>query len=607
MRKKNRNIIAGVILVVAILIILVSFGAFKLPFSVINSGFSTLSLSSINVNSNDPVLGGQTWFLTVSQNGASQSAYVDNSAVLKDDTTGATSNPMTISLTLNKNYASYNIFNQGVPIRHLEYTTTSYTAINLLTGTSGCNTAVWNNYQIFQQVSYCFNYVTDGYYGTIGQANQVFQSTVNVQGSGGSDSCTISNTGANTCYSQAGNLYASWVGSLVSGASAPDPSSQGIVAVYNTATGGWKTANQNSYQTYSQQNINSCITSGGTNCFNQYNNYESAFMNGYSFTSTGGNVAYTQGTQNSGQVILNLPQQFNFPVITMGIKASMVGINILSGKPKILSATPQVFQTGQTGTIQATVENVGTATGSFNVGATCTNGFSQTGNSLTISSLAPNSQNTVYIPITANVVSGTNEGTCTVTATDISNSLNSDTKTVSVSANAIIICTNGQISTNGNLIQQCTNNVWVTIKSCNPANETAQLTGSGASCVPKNSPGTCGFLGVGCLWNSIFGSGGFFDNLFSGIGNFFSIVKLIASILAGIFAFVFSLDLFNKISFVKNHKWLLWIISLIIGLLFFWLVTTVFWIGVILFVVYLIFKSIIGATPIGQAFKLLKK
>ena len=573
-----------------------------IPLSVVSQGFSTLSLSSISTTSNDPTLGGQTWFLTVSQNGASQTAYIDNSATLKDDQTGATSNPTTISISLDKNYLTYPIQSQGIYIKTISYTTTTWNPFGSL---GGCNPTVWNNYVVSGGIPYvskvwCYNFSNVGIYGTLGNANQNFQSTISVQGSGGSDSCTISNTGANSCYSNYGNVYASWTGSLISGQSPPEPGLN-IVAVYNTATGGWKTASYSQYTTYNNYasgGFQSCISTTSTlsnSCFDNYASYSSTFMNGYPFTSPGGQQAYYTAISNQPNFRIDLPTQFSFPVITMRIKAALVGINLAVGKPKILSASEQAFTTGQTGNVAVTVENVGTAAGSFNVGMTCTSGFLQTGNSLTISSLAPNSQQTVYIPIESNVVSGTNTGTCTVTATDINNPNNYDTKTVSVSSNAIQICTEGQVLTNGNLIQQCQNNAWVTIKVCNPDNETAQLTSSGAECVPKGGGGggNCGFLGLGCL----FSKGGFFDNLFSSIGNIFTgvfnfikLLILIAGIAGGLFAFGFVDGLLNKIEALRQNRWIPILISLAAGVFAFMLVENTWWIFLILFAAYIAIK-----------------
>lgn len=587
--------ISSLVLLALLVFLILPKAGIDIPLAV--SGFSTLSLSpNVQFNSNDPTIGGPAWLLTVSQNGAGQSAYGTFTA--SDSSTQATSNQFTITTSLDKDYTTYNIFNQGVPITSVEYTTTTY---NPLGSESGCNSNVWQNYisyGIIPGIStvYCYNFVTDGYYGTIGPANINFQSTVSASGTGGSDSCVVNSILTNSCVSSGGNIQTSWVGSLVSGQAAPDPTSQGIIAVYNTAKGGWETANQNSYTSWvtTASNFNSCLKPTGLSlssynaapCFQNYANAEQALMAGYSFTVSGGNSYIASGSQNSGQITLNLPTPTQFPVLTMRIKASLIGINIPVGMPKITSGSSQTFQTGQNGIITTTIQNVGTGNGNFNVGASCTDGFMQQGNALTISNLAPGNSQTVYIPITSNVASATASGTCTVTATDIGNPNNHDSKTVSVLSNAIFICTNGQVSTDGSNIEQCENNAWVVIQTCN-STQTATLGSNGATCVNNNGNGgnnQCGFLGLGCLFN----------NIGNWISSIFETIQIVVTLLVLIISFVISISFLGGMRFFEDKKWLAWIFSLVIASLLAFLVIKIFWAGVIVFILYLIIKSIFG-------------
>lgn len=593
--------IIGAVGVFALFVVLLYVGPkIGLPFfSVTSTGFSTLALSNIGTTSNDPNLAGQVWFLTVSQNGAGQSAYASQGTTIKNDQTGATSNPITISIDLTQNYATYPIFNQGVPIQHISYTTVSYKPF---TANKGCPSS-YSNYISYGAVPYvstvyCYNFVTDGYYGTIGPADQHFTSTINVQGSGGSDSCTISNTGANSCYSRSGNVYASWEGSLISGASPPSPTDQGIDAIYDTSTNGWKTSSSVNYNQYKNaiDNFQTCLnsipvgftTTNADSCFISVNSPEQGVMAGFPFTTSGGVSATTSGSQSSGQIMINLPQQFSFPLITLKIKAALVGINIPVGQPKILSALTQTFQTGTQGNVAVTVENVGSASGSFNVGITCSGTqFSQQGVSQTISGLAPKAQQTINLPVTANVLSGTAKGSCTVTATDMNNPSNKATYSVTLSASALFICTNGKIETNGNLIQQCQNNAWVTIKTC-PANETATLTSSGqGQCVPiKIAGGGEGLFAA--IKNFVY------TFIISKIKNFFTILKWIEIILGALFALLFSKEVVGRIAKTIPTA-VQWIVSGIVAFLVGLLISQVWWIALLSLVAFIIIKIVMKA------------
>lgn len=590
-KKKKLAVFGITFLVVALIFLQTQFGIFGFLNNIFAiPGFQTLSLSQVQFTSNDPSIGGQVWLLVVSQNGAGQSAYGQFIAM----DSGKDSNSFTITTNLDKNYATYNINNQGINIKHIDHTSTIY---NPFSSTGGCNPDYWDAYikAPGSLTVYCYKYTNDGQYGTVGSANINFQSTISVQGSGGSDSCVISNVGANSCVSKNGNVLVSWAGNLVSGQSPPQASDQGIIAIYDTAKGGWKTGNYNSYLRWYNYNANgfaNCISyNGGDSCFNTYNNYESQLMQGYSFTSTGGNVATTTGTLSSGQIIMNLGTQVQFPVLSMKIKASLIGINIPVGKPKIISVSSQTFQTGQNGVVQVTIQNVGDGAGSFSVYASCDNQFSQNGNSLTISSLTPNSQQTVYIPITANVVSGTSSGTCTVTAKDINNPNNVDIKTVSVSSNAIAICESGSTRISGNNIQQCTNNIWTNIRNCG-SNQTAQYKNGVPDCVSQNEISNNGFFGaIGSFFKTLFSP---IVNLFNGILNWFSIVKLTFVFLVLILGTLFSREFFESFKSIRKSNLLVWILAIVVGGAFAYLVYLVFWIGIILFVIFLIVKAVIS-------------
>lgn len=584
-----------VVLITLFLILGPKLGINMPSLSVVNSGFSTLALSQISLESNDPNLAGQVWLMTVSQNGAGQSAYGTTSTL--SDAQGDTSNQFTLNLALNKNYATYPINNLGIAIKTISYTTTSYNPFGSL---YGCNPQYWQFAYLpkpaipYVTTVYCYSLSLAGYFGSIESGNYNFQSTISVQGTGGSDSCTISNINANSCYSQYGNVYASWVGNLVSGMSLPDPTSQGIGAVYDTSTGGWKTSsvaafnNWNIMDNNNQQGLKSCIdqygsgTTGGSACFNQYDGYESQIMAGTSFTTSGGITATTTGGQSNGQVILNLPTQFQFPVITMRIKAALIGVNIPVGKPQIISATSPTFQTGQTGNIMVTVKNIGTGPGTFSVGVSCNNGFQQSGNAQTISSLPVGQSQTTNIPLTSNVVSNTATGTCTITATDVNDAQNTATYTVSVSSSALTICTQGQEQFIGQNIQECQNNAWITIKTCNSTQHPDYVSGK-IQCVDNSavggasSSGQCGLLGLGCA----------FSGIFSGISNFFQILKWSAVVLGAIIALIFTKELLSKTSIEQVISWILAIIVAgIIGLIIY----KVIWVAVAVLVVYFLFK-----------------
>lgn len=580
MRKQKRNILIGVgvvLLVVAFLIL----NNFNFPLAV-GSGFQTLSLSNTYLKSNDPNLAGQLWILTVSQNGAGQSAY---GSFKIEDSTGKSSNDFSIDLNLDKSYASYKIYNQGNKINTITWQSQ---VENPFSSSKGCDMKVWEGwYKPFGVTVYCYKKQPRAVLGTIGSPTINFQSTMTVKSTVGSDSCVITNTGSNSCTSKNGNVYASWAGSLVSGQATPSPSDRGIIALYDTSSSGWKTGKKaayDSYNTYEISGLESCINAGGKDsCFTQYNTYSNNVLVGYPFTTEGGTTAVSSGTSTSGEIRLDLPVQIQFPVITMKIKASFIGINIPVGKPKITSLTTQTFQTGQTGIINVDVKNIGDGVGNFNVYASCNNEFTQNGNALTISGLDVGLSKTVYLPLSASVLSGLKSGTCTVTAKDINNPANLDSKTVTVTANAISLCVEGEVTVFGNLIQKCVNNKWITTESC-AATQTAKLANGIPQCVSNEQ------IDERNLLEKI---GGFFSNLFSGIFGFFDTIKIIASFLAFIFSILFGYEFLSGFKAMKN-KALVWIFSLVIAAIVGYLVFTIFYLGLAIFVALVLIKVISG-------------
>lgn len=588
MKKQNRNFLLGIILVVIILFLAMT--GFKSPLS--TAGFSALSLGSVNFNSNDATVGGQAWLLTVSQNGAGQ--YATGTFKLSDGQT--TSDSFTLKLSLDQNYATYKIYSQGTYIKSVDWIKATY---NPFSSTGGCNSAVWSNWFHPSSVSllgdvYCYNFKNVGVYGTIGSANINFQSRINVDGSGGADSCTITNVGTTACYSNNGKVQASWTGSLVSGQSPPQPTDQNIIAAYDTSTGGWKTASGTAYDNYKGYSLLNCLSTQNdkSNCFNNYNTLSSNIMRGYPFISSGGDTATTSGSQTNGQVTLNLPKQVQFPVITMRIKADLIGINIPVGKPKIISLTSSDFQTGQTGIINALVQNVGNAQGSFDVSASCSSGFSQYGNSIRVS-LQPGETQNVYLPISSNTV-GDLQGTCSVKVNDVNNPTVSVMSSVGVSSSAIVICQEGDSRISGNQIQQCQSNVWKTIKTCSQG-YVAQYKGGIPDCIPQEQAG----LSFGDRLKNFFlhplsSVKDLIKGTFSFAGDLTQKIRNVVTIIVGVFAFLFGLDFFRSFRILQNRRIIAAILSLGVALLISYIAYISFWIGVIAFAGWVIFRLVIS-------------
>ncbi len=95
----------------------------------------------------------------------------------------------------------------------------------------------------------------------------------------------------------------------------------------------------------------------------------------------------------------------------------------------------------------------------------------------------------------------------------------------------------------------------------------------------------------------------FFRKLFSGAFSILGLFKWLAVILVGIFSFLFGKDIFDNFKVVRKNQWIGWTLSGFVALLFGYLVYRIFFVGLVIFIIFIIFKSIVGRTPFGEILK----
>jgi len=517
----------------------------------ISGGFSTLSVSQVNYQSNDPTIGGPAWLLTVSQNGAGQ--YITGTVTadqLQDTSTGAkAANNVDIKMTLQDMYVQYPIQSQlgdGQFIYHIERV--------VATGFASCPTSFQGaatGYKVFGILGdnkYCFKYTKTAAYGLISTPTTVFKTDVSLTSGGKTATATISNIGEQTVKivdptnsKNVGTI--TWVGNLVTGEEAPRSTDQGVSAAYVYSANGWKTISESDYQyqkTWRITNFQICMNqmnseSSGDYCVTTMNNLEGKTLVGKNMVSSGGSVATTQGTQSDGQVTLQLKKQVQFPLMTMRLSSEWIGtVSIVApvGKPQIISVSSVEFQTGGTGFITLTVKNIGDGDGSFAVSTTCDGAVSVQGASFTLPTLKPSEVGTYYIPLSGNTLS-TTTSQCSVKVYDRNNPDNSDVKTVVVTVKQIVLCSANDKRSNGATIEQCNpdGSGWKTIQVC-ASDETPQRTLTGdIQCVKKKveSPN----------WNPFGFIGDWLNGLVSGLVGSFATFGFITMILIVVVAGVY--------------------------------------------------------------------
>lgn len=496
--------ILGAIVVVAIVLVAAGFNYGNVPLATLSGGcvgFNDIALSSVDYLSNDPVLGGKSWVLTVVQN--CQGRYAVGSfdrSKLQDTQDGAKAEyDLKITTTLDEQKCEYPIQVQGTPIYHANYESRE---LWLGWGSGEWQTECMNKpgalYFAKKGGSWeytCFWVTETAKHGILGTSSTTFKSTIKLESHGETKTATISNQGPGSAQiGDVGTAY--WNGNLVTGDQCPSASDYRVSAAYQN--GVWKTIDESKYQEYlghHQSAFENCInryieygTETASSCISSYNVKESNALSGKQLVSVGGSIGQTYGTTYNGKVVLEPVKLLQYPMITLRLNVAWLGLFIPVGQPKVIYASSQPFRTGTTGIIDSQVQNVGDGSGSFNVYATCPAPFSQSGGSHTVY-LAPNEVTSVSIPITASA-SQEQTGTCQVCAQDKNEPSKKHCRDVTVTVKPQVVCTPNERRCNGNYIEQCSSEGtgWTSVQECDLG---CEIKSGQPSCKTQTAP-ICG-------------------------------------------------------------------------------------------------------------------
>src|SRR3990172_1416564 len=436
---------------------------------IISGGYVVLSVSKVDYTANDPTITGPTWLITLVQKERAQyiSGIISKDQLKDTEANVQAKNDISIKMDMRDMSVKYDISKQNDFIYRLEiYKTNQWT--DCPQGyDSWASRGIWDKY--------CLKKTATAAYGLIRSPTVGFRTDVSVTSGGKTETAVLSNLDTTSInIGKAGQI--SWVGNLVTGELPPIAADQKISAAYVYSRNGWITIDDQawlSYKTYRDSTMAALVGNQDASiekAVERYNRLADAAIQWKSLTSSGGTVANTQGTQDSGQVTLQLARQIQFPVMVLRLRADWVEtitINVPVGQPQILKATSQDFQTGSNGFITVTVKNIGSGDGSFAVSTQCGSPMSVTGTTLNLPVLKPNEQTDVYVPLSGNAVSKTSS-TCTVKAYDRNNPGNQDSTTVQVTVTPIILCKAGEKRINGNTIEQCSaeGSGWQVIEVC---------------------------------------------------------------------------------------------------------------------------------------------
>lgn len=307
--------------------------------------------------------------------------------------------------------------------------------------------------------------------GRIGTPRTIFDAEITVSNGKGVGKARVNNvnTSSSNLYvgsEKIGNVK--WAGNLVTGSQCPVASDQELQAMHSTAFGGWVITDGEKYDrawSTAPLLLDNCMKSwtqgsgSPSSCVSTFNGFANDALAEKEFTYYNANSnikeSTTRGTGSvtTGKILLSPPEILQRPSFIFRIKANWLGVFVPVGIPKIVSVSSLEANDTTTGFIQVDVENVGSEKATFEISASCTEGFSPA-RSQFIYNLEPDDVGSVFLPVQV-FCERSKSGTCTITAKDINNPDKKDEMSTSSICSPIISCTANKESCFDDVIKRC--------------------------------------------------------------------------------------------------------------------------------------------------------
>jgi hypothetical protein len=446
--------------------------------------FSTLSLSKVDFQSNDPALNKSSWLLTVVEDGNSQYATgtFDNEQIKSPDGRYAQQD-LKIEIENTKNTCEYTFQNTAIPIytvdqRKLDGVLAWYNTPDKCKALySGTFTSANPGFS-----GYCFVRTQSGTVAPLSTPVTTVASTVKLTAGGTPATGTVGSISQKSVAladnSGKTRAIATWNGNLVSGEQCPNPLDAGVTGVKDSS--GFLISTKAAYDAYitdaSQDNLKNCLglisfsepTLEGhyKACLDSYNARSRALLT-KTATKPFQNATLMKNSTGAGKATISLPNLIQYPVLTLRVDATWLGIFLPVTKPEIVKLEAAEFTEGSSGNVRATIKNAGNVNGSISITLACTGSIERTGILRTLS-LNAGTTGTVDLPISCQADGTASQGSCTVTAADISKPDNKDTKSVSTLCKPIALCNANEQRCSDNTVQTCNSQgtKWVNEQVC---------------------------------------------------------------------------------------------------------------------------------------------
>ena len=388
----SKQIIIGFILVV--LLGIVASNTFSI------AGFTTTGISKADFQSHDSILNGEVWMINIIQGGLSQSIYGSIAPNYQDTEGGSerTEKGFSLDIAHSDQQLEYPIIidYNTEQISKVEYMTTSWIthgetetrdACVAYAGSYGNIISVYKApYSLKNICVYKVPYTSR--VGTFNNKILTFSTDFEMKIGSKTYTETISTrqqktTGLPTIvkftdstYGDVG--YVKWLGNLVTGDTGTTPSGIYKAAYFNSK---WNIISDESYSNY-QSNYVSNMKYGRLLSesdlereINKNNDLALSAMNVRQFKTLNGEIATTYGKEGNGKVIVGLTTPLQYPTFVAYVSADDVkGIGVYQpvAKPKVVYVDSNVnIQTGETGYVKTTIQNIGNGRGGFETSVTC--------------------------------------------------------------------------------------------------------------------------------------------------------------------------------------------------------------------------------------------
>lgn len=603
MKKSTKTVYwtLGIILAVALIFLGNTLGFFSTT-----GGFTVNSISSTKVISNDADVASANFLINAFFGGGQSITGEISSSEFEDKSGYKTVNPLSITANNLIETVNYNIQNTGQQIYSYSDTVKKssdscigFTYLSTHPDAPVCPSGTWQEYD-FKGAGYFSNFICErhciqktqaGVMGTIAQSKVTDSMDITLKVGSESITKTISSDSPSADYNSATLGYVGhinypangWTGNFV-------PDSSHFLAYYDVFGGNrWTITGTDRLTKYisAQSVTESFFTSGqsityqGSDSQTKYNNAVAdisnklSSVNGWVLQMSSDNFAIDQSQvwgnrndKNNGKLTIQPNRQIAVPQLNIQVRASWLGVVINVGKPKITALTCPTFKAGDDGLITATVQNIGSASGTFTTSLSCTTIVNTYNPTQFV--LGAGQSTSVQIPINVGSFSGSKTDTCTVKVADFNKASNSDSSQVNCQIQPPATCQEGTISTSGNCVKKCTNGAPVNLFCCNSNQVVLQDNSKlndqfgGYYCKDKtdstSGSGNCAWYDLGCHFNKWFG--GFFSTL----GSILTIIKVIVMAIALLVVFFISKNFVgSKIIRSKKDQIFVVVIALLVS------------------------------------------